>query len=146
MPRRRPDAVNTHRVELGDWEREQIGDAVKYASLMAGAGTLAAGAGLAVAGVGAWFSLRQLYGWKDEVAETFDRFTAGLGSEVIMGRGTYTDEDGNEVKNPFAGVPVIGSLFGSGIMIGQAFNPVSTFKKQQEKRRDGYAGGAGGGF
>jgi len=125
MPRRKPTEVIVQRIELGDWERDQLGDAVKYAALAAGAGTLAAGAGVAVAGVGTWFTLRKLYGWKDDVADAFDKVTNGLGSEVIFGKGTYTDADGNEVQNPFAGIPVVGSLFGSGIMIGQRFNPFS---------------------
>jgi hypothetical protein len=125
MPRRRPDTVFTHRVELGDYEREKVGDAFQMAALATGAGVLAAGAGVAVAGVGAWFTLRKLYGWKDDVADAFDKVTNGLGSEVIFGKGTYTDADGNEVQNPFAGIPIVGSLFGSGVMIGQQFNPFS---------------------
>ena len=123
MPRRKPDEVKVHRIELGDWERDKIGDTIQMAALATGAGALAAGAGVAVAGVGAWFTLRKMYGWKDEVADAFDKATGGLGWEVIMGRGTYTDADGNEVQNAFAGIPVLGSLWGSGIMIGQAFNP-----------------------
>ena len=126
MPRRKPTEVIVQRIELGDWERDQIGTAVQMSTLAAGAGVLAAGAGVAVAGVGAWFTMRKMYGWKDEVADAFDKVTGGLGTEVIMGKGTYTDEDGNEVQNPFAGIPVLGSLFGSGIMIGQAFNPLKT--------------------
>jgi len=125
MPRRKPTEVIVQRIELGDWERDQLGDAVKYAALASGAGILAAGAGVAVAGVGTWFTLRKLYGWKDDVADALDKVTNGLGAEVIFGKGTYTDADGNEVQNPFAGIPVVGSLFGSGIMIGQRFNPFS---------------------
>lgn len=125
MPRRRPDVVTTHRIELGDWEREQIGDAVKYAALASGAGILAAGAGVAVAGVGTWYTLRKMYGWKDEVADAMDKATGGLGWEVLVGRGTYTDPDtGEEVQNPFAGIPVFGSLYGSGVMFNQRFNPL----------------------
>lgn len=125
MPRRKPTEVIVQRIELGDWERDQIGTAVQMSALAAGAGALAAGAGVALAGVGTWFTLRKMYGWKDDVAEAFDKVTNGLGAEVIFGKGTYTDADGNEVENPFAGIPVMGSLFGSGIMIGQRFNPFS---------------------
>lgn len=124
MPRRKPTEVVVQRIELGDYEREKVGDAFQMAALATGAGALAAGAGIAVAGAGAWFTMRKLYGWKDDVAEAFDKVTDGLGAEVIFGKGTYTDADGNEVQNPFAGIPVVGSLFGSGIMIGQRFNPV----------------------
>ena len=144
MPRRKPTEVIVQRIELGDYEREKVGDAFQMAALASGAGILAAGAGVAVAGVGTWFTLRKMYGWKDEVADAFDKVTGGLGAEVIMGKGTYTDEDGNEVQNPFAGIPVLGSLFGSGIMIGQAFNPVTTAQEQRERRRS--TGGGGGGF
>jgi len=124
MPRRRPDVVTTHRIELGDFERDKVADAFQMAALASGAGILAAGAGVAVAGVGTWFTLRKMYGWKDEVAEALDKVTGGLGAEVIMGKGTYTDpETGEEVQNPFAGVPLFGSLWGSGIMVNQRFNP-----------------------
>ena len=123
MPRRKPDEVKVHRIELGDFERDKVADTFQMAALATGAGVLAAGAGVAVAGAGAWFTMRKLYGWKDDVAEAFDKVTDGLGAEVIFGKGTYTDADGNEVQNPFAGIPVMGSLFGSGIMIGQRFNP-----------------------
>lgn len=119
MPRRKPTEVVVQRIELGDWERDKIGDSIQMAALASGAGVLAAGAGIAVAGVGAWFTMKKLYGWKDDVAEAFDKVTNGLGAEVIMGKGTYTDADGNEVQNPFAGIPILGSLYGSGVMIGQ---------------------------
>ena len=125
MPRRKPTEVIVQRIELGDWERDQIGTAVQMSALATGAGVLAAGAGVAAAGVGTWFTLRKMYGWKDEVADAFDKVTNGLGSEVIFGKGTYTDADGNEVQNAFAGIPILGSLWGSGIMVGQAFNPFS---------------------
>ena len=44
--------------------------------------------------------------------------------EPVLGKKTYTDpETGKTYTNPFAGIPVIGSLFGSGINIGIATNP-----------------------
>jgi len=125
MPRRKPDEVTVHRVEMGDWEREQVESllmAEKVSKLALGLGV---GAGVGAAGLGAWFTLQKLHGWKEDVANAFDAATKGLGAEVLFGKGTYTDAEGNEVKNPFAGIPVMGSLFGSGIMIGQSFNPFS---------------------
>ena len=43
--------------------------------------------------------------------------------EAVLGKKEYTDKNGKTYKNPFAGIPVIGSLFGSGINIGIATNP-----------------------
>ena len=123
MPRRRPDEVTVHRVEMGDWEREQVESllmAEKVSKLALGLGI---GAGVGAAGLATWFTLQKMHGWKEDIADAFDRATNGLGAEVIFGKGTYTDAEGNEVKNPFAGIPLVGSLFGSGIMVGQAFNP-----------------------
>ena len=123
MPRRRPDEVTVHRFEMGDWEREQAEGLLTAAKVgLLGVG-LGVGVGAGAAGLAGWFTLQKLHGWKEDVANAFDAATNGLGAEVIFGKGTYTDAEGNEVKNPFAGIPVVGSLFGSGIMIGQAFNP-----------------------
>ena len=123
MPRRRPDEVVTHRYELGDWEREQaesLATAAKVGLLGVGLGV---GLGAGAAGLAGWFTLQKVHGWKEDVANAFDAATNGFGAEVIFGKGTYTDAEGNEFRNPFAGIPVMGSLFGAGINIGIASNP-----------------------
>jgi len=143
MPRRKPTEVVVNRFEMGDWERDKVETIMLASAIPAGAGIAAAGVGVAAAGLGAWFALQKRFAFKQEVAETLDKVTKGLGSEVVFGRGTYTDEDGNEVQNPFAGIPVLGSLFGSGVMIGQAFNPVTTAREQVRRRRNSPGGGGG---
>jgi len=127
MPRVRSDRTETVRVELGVYEREQLEKFLtveKISRLTQGVGI---GIGVLVTGMAAWYTGQTLYGWGQKVTEDLnaavDAATGGLGAEVIMGRGTYVAPDGTEVNNFLAGVPILGSLFGSGIMIGQKFNP-----------------------
>jgi hypothetical protein len=130
MPRVKSDTTETVRLELGLWEREQIekvGTLFGLGAVGKSIGTIATGVGVLVAGMGAWYTGQKLYGWgqevKDDIDAMVDTATAGLGSEVIFGRGTYELPDGKQISNPLAGIPVLGSLFGSGIMIGAKYNP-----------------------
>ena len=107
MPRVRSDSTVTHRIELGVWEREQAEALlwVSKASLLTG--FVGTGLGIGVAGMATWFTLRKLHGWKDDL---------GLEDgwrELLVGRSVYEDAEGNEHQNPFAGIPILGSLYGS---------------------------------
>ena len=121
----------THRIELGVHEREELDRIVTVASmplLGASVGMAGVGAAALMAATAAYFTLRKAYGWAEEVAEEFDGWvrkkSGGAGvKEAIVGRSKYEDADGQVFTNPFAGIPVVGSLFGSGINIGMAFNP-----------------------
>jgi len=123
MPRVRSDETKTHRVELGIWEREQMESLLAVGKVSMFTKGVGIGIGVLATGMAAWYSAKKLYGWGQEIKEDIDKATGGLGAEVLLGRGTYVGPDGSEVSNPFAGIPLLGSLFGSGIMIGQQFNP-----------------------
>ena len=82
MPKRKPDQVITHRVELGTWERDNIIKPIVGAKVVdstvtsvAKAGAVALGAGVLYIG---WFVTDAMFGWvgdaKDIVGGVFDRF------------------------------------------------------------------------
>ena len=127
MPRTPSSKFETVRLEFGVKEREMLESTLfvqNTGKLVQGIGV---GVGVLVTGMAAWYTGQKLYGWGQQVKEDIDAMvdaaTNGLGAEVVMGRGTYVGPDGNEVSNPLAGIPILGSLFGSGIMIGQKYNP-----------------------
>jgi len=76
---------------------------------------------------------KSLYGWTDDIVDGIQDLIhtdVSIGKnpipavEAIVGKKEYTDpETGQVYKNPLAGVPILGSLFGSGINIGIATNP-----------------------
>lgn len=72
MPRRPPDQIITHRIELGGWEREQVKD-VKSTLVLTGvavsAAALASAAAIAVTAYATFWSLKKLYGWGDEALD-----------------------------------------------------------------------------
>jgi hypothetical protein len=127
MPRVRSDETKTHRVELGVWEREQVESLLAVGKISMFTKGVGIGIGVLVTGMSAWYTGKKLYGWgqelKEDIDNAVDKATGGLGAEVLFGRGTYVGPDGTEINNPLAGIPLLGSLFGSGIMIGQTFNP-----------------------
>ena len=52
--------------------------------------------------------------------------------EAVVGKKVYVDSEGNEYKNPAAGWPVLGSLFGSAINIEiAARDALGTTKKRE---------------
>lgn len=113
--RQRANHIQVHRIELGLWERKHLGD-VLSASL--GSNIIKnAGIGLGVAGasVAVFMASKKLYGWAEDFTET-----AGGIKEAIFGAPSYKNKYGDEIKNPLAGFPILGSLMGSGMMIGNA--------------------------
>ncbi len=75
MPRRASDTVQTHRIEMGVWEREQVEpilNGLAVASYGVAAGSVIAAAGIGLAGVAAFYTLRALYQWGGELKETIE--------------------------------------------------------------------------
>jgi hypothetical protein len=67
MPKRKPDSVQVHRIELGTWERKQLEPtiaAVNLSILATGAGIAALGVGTVVVGYGAYKWLKNNAGIK----------------------------------------------------------------------------------
>lgn len=134
MPKAKPDQVVVHRIELQEKERDALeayvaGQTVKNVVLPA---TLAVGVG--VAGFIGYKAAKSAYNWGQDA---FDDLK-DLGDDVmesVVGKKTYTNErDGTTYTNPLAGIPVLGSLFGSGINIGIA--TVNKAKENSEKQAE----------
>ena len=98
MPKRKPDQVITHRIELGGWERERIGEPIskslETASYTVGLGATLLGVGAA----GVAFAVWKLWGVFDyvkeaasaaETAYTSDRGTASTVGPVKTGLWFY---------------------------------------------------------
>jgi len=126
--RQRANHIQVHRVELGAWERKRLDDLmptmqlnqmVKPAVAILGAGSLAA------IGIAVFMSGRTIWGWGEDLIDmgksAINEATGGLGLvEPVIGAPTYERQGGGEYTNYLYPVPVLGSLFGSGINIGKA--------------------------
>lgn len=129
MPKSKPDKVIVHRIELQEKERQALeswagGQAVKNIVV-----PTALVGGVAAAAYISYKATKAAYDWGTDMIDEFkeqvnDINGTGVGVwEAVVGKKTYEGNDGKTYNNPFAGVPVIGSLFGSGINIGIATNP-----------------------
>ena len=124
MPKAKPSQVIVHRIELQEKERELLEAAVVARTVkdVVLPATLAVGVGSA-AYIG-YKAARAAYGWAEDIVDDVKDMVDDGVLEPVLGKKTYTDQEtGKTYKNPFAGVPIIGSLFGSGINIGMATNP-----------------------
>ena len=141
MPRRCPSEVITHRIELGTAERVQLKKLTKsyerdkwlenIPNALMGVGAVAGGVGVIGVGYGLYKIAGGIWEWAGGIMEplipdpsTIPAATheGGLSwQELFWGAPEYTNYDtGTTVKNPHYGVPLWGSLYGSGINIGIA--------------------------
>ena len=78
--------------------------------------------GIGMAGYGVYWGSKKIYGWADEAAEEMQQWLDKAESVVVegvVGKSKYTDPQTQQVyKNPFAGVPLVGGLFGYGMKKG----------------------------
>ena len=128
MPKAKPDQVITHRIELQGKERELLEMAIganaigKVAVPVVGAGAVA------VAGYVGYKAAKAAFGWTEDIVDDMREIVREKVMEPILGADQYTNpKTGQTFKNPLAGWPVLGSLFGSGINIG-----IATFNKASE--------------
>ena len=131
MPKRKPDQVITHRIELQSKEREAlealvIGQTAKNLVI-----PVAVVAGVGTASYIGYKAAKAAYGWGEDIVDGVqDVLNTEVGKantpiiEAILGKKTYTDTSGQTFTNPFAGWPIAGPLFGAGINFGIAVNPV----------------------
>ena len=116
-----------HRIEFNNKEREMLEQVVMGQTLK---NVVLPAAGVVAVGSAAYLSYKALnaaYDWGQDIVDDMKDLVDKEKLEPILGKKEYTDpETGQTYNNPFAGIPVVGSLFGSGINIGIATNP---FKK-----------------
>lgn len=134
MPKKPSDTVVEHRISFQDKERDLIQqyiaiDGIKGVAMAIPA--LVAAAGLGIAGFAVYWASKKLYNWGEDAATEIQEWLQEAGveggiTETIVGKQTYTNEEtGATYNNPFAGVPVLGSLLGTGINLGIATSPFS---------------------
>ena len=124
MPKAKPTQVIVHRIELQEKEREAldaliVGQTVKNVVM-----PTAVVVGVGSAAYISYKALKATYEWGQDMVDDIQDLVSSEKFEPILGKKTYTDvETGQTYNNPLAGIPVLGSLFGSGINIGIATNP-----------------------
>ena len=131
MPKAKPSQVIVHRIELQEKERDMLESLVVTKSISNMLIPTAAIAGVGVAGYIGYKAANAFFDWGEDVVDGVkDLLNTEVGDanvpivEAILGKSEYTDSSGQTFKNPAAGIPVLGALFGAGINFGIAVNPV----------------------
>ena len=121
MPKAKPDQVVVHRIELQGKERELLEMAVGANAIGKVAVPAVLAGGVAVAGYVGYKAAKAAYGWTEDIVDDMKEIVRDKVVEPIVGADSYTNpRTGQTYKNPLAGWPVLGSLFGSGINLGIA--------------------------
>ena len=130
MPKAKPTQVIVHRIELQEKERDMLETLVVTKSISNMLIPTAAIAGVGVAGYIGYKAANAFFDWGEDVVDGVkDLLNTEVGKanvpiiEAILGKSEYTDSSGQTFKNPVAGIPILGPLFGAGINIGIATNP-----------------------
>ena len=128
MPKRKPDKVVVHRIELQEKERQmlQVGVIGKTVSnLLIPVGVIT---GVGAASYIGYKYFKSLSDWGEDIVDELQEilntdvnFIEGAKPvplvEAVLGKKTHTDSEGNVYKNPVAMVPILGPLFSSAINI-----------------------------
>jgi len=92
MPKAKPTQVITHRIELGAWERENLGKPVsetaQAASMLSSLGVAAIGAGAVAASYALW----KFWGVFDYAKEKVEGFVDTV-DDITTPQGSWTDPD-----------------------------------------------------
>jgi hypothetical protein len=130
MPKAKPTQVIVHRIELQEKERDMLETLVVTKSISNMLIPTAAIVGVGVAGYIGYKAANAFFDWGEDVVDGVkDLLNTEVGEanvpiiEAILGKPEYTDSSGQTFKNPVAGIPILGPLFGAGINIGIATNP-----------------------
>ena len=124
MPKAKPDQVVVHRIELQGKERELLEVMAMAQATKNIVMPVAVVGGVGAASYIGYKTAKALAGWTEDLVDDLKEMVDDGVLEPVLGKKTYTDQEtGKTYKNPFAGIPVLGSLFGSGINIGIATNP-----------------------
>ena len=132
MPKAKPSQVIVHRIELQEKERDMLESLVVTKSISNMLIPTAAIAGVGMAGYIGYKAANAFFDWGEDVVDGVKDLLntdVGIGEtpvpiiEAVLGKSEYTDTSGQTFKNPAAGIPILGPLFGAGINFGIAFNP-----------------------
>ncbi len=123
MPKSKPTQVIVHRIELQEKERDMLEAYVGGSVVKNVTGPVIIAAGVGSAAYIGYKTAKAVAGWTEDIMDDLGELADGV-MEPVLGKKEYEDkETGKTYKNPFAGIPVVGSLFGAGINIGIATNP-----------------------
>jgi len=132
MPTRKPDSTVLHRISFSKKERDMIETLVIGQTAKNLVTPVAIAVGVGTASYIGYKAAKAAFGWGEDIVEGVQDLLntdVGIGEspvpiiEAIVGKPEYTDKSGQTFKNPLAGIPVLGALFGAGINIGIATNP-----------------------
>jgi len=124
MPKAKPTHVVTHRIEMQGMERELAATLVGAYALRGVATATAAAVGVTTASYLGYKALKARYGWQEDIVDPIRDLVRDEVAPALLGKEFETDPaTGKSYRNPFAGIPVVGPLFGAGINIGIATNP-----------------------
>jgi len=121
MPKAKPTQVIVHRIELQEKEREAL-EAVTAARVVRDVVTpVAIIGGVSAASYVGYKAMKAAYGWTEDIVDDMRDLVRDEVAPALLGKEYETSpKTGKSYRNPFAGIPVIGPLFGAGINIGIA--------------------------
>lgn len=124
MPKAKPTQVIVHRIELQEKERDAL-EAIATARVVRDVVTpLALVGGVGAASYVGYKAMKAAYGWTEDIVDDMRDLVRDEVAPALLGKEFETDPaTGKSYRNPFAGIPVVGPLFGAGINIGIASNP-----------------------
>ena len=96
MPKAKPTQVITHRIEMGEWERQNIGKPVATASsnaaLITSGGVVVAAGALAAGAYAVWKFWEVFDDFKDRVSSGFDNFAKPIDPVTGLPQLSLTDK------------------------------------------------------
>jgi hypothetical protein len=111
MPKAKPDQVVVHRIELQEKEREMLeawvgGSVIKNALL-----PVAVVGGVGSAAYIGYKSAKAAFKWTEDIVDDIKEAVNDGVAEPILGKPTYETSNGKTLRNPFAGIPIIGGAW-----------------------------------
>ena len=130
MPISKPDSTVLHRISFSKKERDMIEVFLVGQTAKNIITPVAIATGVGAASYISYKAAKAAFGWAEDIPEMItELLNTEVGDanvpiiEAILGKPEYTDSSGQTFKNPVAGIPILGPLFGAGINIGIATNP-----------------------
>ena len=133
MPISKPDSTVLHRISFSKKERDMIEVLLVGQTAKNIITPVAIATGVGAASYISYKAAKAAFGWAEDIPEMITELLntdVGVGKtpvpiiEALLGKSEYTDSSGQTFKNPAAGIPFFGPLFGAGINFGIAVNPV----------------------
>jgi hypothetical protein len=119
MPKSKPNQVIVHRIEAGEWERQNILRPVANITqvtkaVQAGALTIVC-VGVGMAGYSAYWFMKKTAGWAQDAKDVLDVVTGGGLADFLQREYGISDEDAAQLRRsgigqPLDNIPILGPL------------------------------------